>query len=333
MTDFSPKHTLRDAFERLARLSGWKSSTAADYRALVKQWELRHDGTAGPDLREVTEDDWIEFVLAVPQWMSDRTRTKHAGNLQKLLNSACLRTPGTKYGRAPGEAILTQAPVLVLPQATTERSTTQTWRYQTIDVEAMGALYAAAGKQPGIERIRWQGILALMWFCGPRRTDALLMPWDAVDLDHKMLAYVESKTEHEVGPLPLPRWMVSHLKALRTVGFTGTLFGFTKSDISNACDHIYPMIYRLYRLAGVNVLNSSTGTQRQPLHGLRSACVTNWRGHAPDLQKFVTGHSQGSDVSAAVYDRSGPRLKRAVDTLPVPDAFRKQRRVRRKAAA
>lgn len=333
VTDHTPKHTLRDAFERLDRLSGWSPATAADYRALLRQWESRHEGQPGPDLRQVTEDQWVEFLMSVKTWATDRTRSKHAGNLQKLLTSTGVRTPAAKYGRAPGEQILETVPVLVLPTKSVERSTTMTWRYQTIDCEAMGELYAAAGRLPGLDRIRWQAILALMWFCGARRTDALLMPWEAVDFDHKVLAYVESKKGNEVGPLPLPRWMLNHLRALRNAGFRGTLFGFSKSDITNANDHIYPTLYRIYRAAGVEVLKSSTGTQNQPFHGLRSACVTNWRGHAPDLQRFVTGHSQGSNISAAVYDRVGQRLKKAVDTLPVPDAFRKQIRIRHKRNA
>ena len=329
MTEPTLKHTLRDTFDRLSRLSGWAKATTADYQALLRQWELRHAGELGPDLRDVTEDDWIEFLMSVDQWSTNRTRTKHAGNLQKLLNSAGVRTPSAKYGRAPGSEILSQVPVLVLPQQSAERRTTGTWRYQTIDVTAMGALYAAAGRQPGIERIRWQGLLALMWFCGPRRTDALLMPWKAVDLQRRLLAYVESKKGHEVGPLPLPRWMVNHLRALKKAGFHETLFGFDRNDITHACDRIYPTLYRIYRRANVEVLRSSTGTRKQPFHGLRSACVTNWLGHAPDLQKHVTGHSHGSNVSSGVYDRAGPRLRKAVDTLPVPDSFRRALRVRR----
>ena len=327
------KVTLRDAFERLESLCDWSAGTVGNYQSLLRQWESRHKGQPGPDVREVSEDEWVAFLMAVPQWSQQATREKHAGNLQKLLTSLGCRTSAAKFGMQPGTQILDQVPVLVLPQKTRERATTQVWRYQTVDVAAMSRLYAAAGRLPGLDRIRWQGLLALLWFCGPRRTDTLLMPWEAVDFDHRVLAYIESKEQHRVGPLPLPRWMISHLKALQTAGFADTLFGFTTSDVTNACDDIYPTLYRIYRQAGVEVLRSSTGTRRQPFHGLRSACVTNWRGHAPDLQKFVTGHSQGSDISAAVYDRVGPRLKKAVETLPVPDAFRTQVRVRRRKGA
>lgn len=325
--------TLRDAFERLEKLSGWAPATTGAYRSLLRQWEARHDGERGPNLRDVTEDQWVEFLVSVKSWATPQTRAKHAANLQKLLCSVGARTPAAKYGMAPGTEVLAQVPVLVLPQQVKERSTTLVWRFRTIDVESIGKLYDAATRLPGLERVRWQGLLALLWFCGPRRTDALLMPWEAVDFRTRTLAYIESKKQHPVGPLPLPGWMLTHLRALEKAGFGETLFGFTPSDITNACDSIYPTLYRLYRQAGVDVLTSSAGSRRQPFHGLRSACITNWRAYEPALQKFITGHSLGSDVSAGSYDRVGQRLKRAVEKLPIPDNFKGQRRVRRRLPA
>lgn len=308
--------TLAAALALLEPQEAWAPSTRGEYHGLIRRWQEYHNG-AGPAVVDITEEMLLAFLDAVPTWQTHRTRNKQLTYLTKILQAVAPKTGRTKYGMRQGRAWLLEVPYVRLPKKP-RPTTTQTWRLDNITVDDMARLYCVAGMMP--DALRWQTLLVLVWLFGPRRADLLLMPWEALDFEQQTLSYIETKGGHPVGPLPVPEYALAHLRACRKQDWPHSILKFTRNDVRKGTNNVYPTLYRIYEQAEVKVPRDKAN-RRIPLHGLRAACITNWKGHAPGLQRFVTGHQHGSDVSDENYARIGGQMREQIQTLPVPDEF------------
>jgi len=314
MTAGQPSRKLVDAFNVLQPQESWKPSTISEYRAVVRRWQEFHEGP-GPDVQHITEEMLLEFVQSVKSWASYSTRIKQLLMIQKILKAVAPRQARSRYGMRKADSWLEELPYPRLPKPP-KPTTIQTCYQEPLTVADIGKLYVAAEQLD--EPIRWRTMLVLAWVYGPRRSDLLLMPWDAIGKD-QTLCYRETKGGNQVGPLPLTDYVIAHLCQCRKQQWAGSILGFTYEELRNRGTRIYAIVYELYRLAGVEVLKNSGG-KRVPFHGLRSACITNWTDHAPGLQRPVVGH-QTKDVSDNHYRRTGRIIKEKIITLPIPHVF------------
>lgn len=312
----APGIYLGDLLDDLRPRAGWSDSTASDYASLVRRWEAYHGGR-GPDVRQIRDDDFLSFAQSVEAWRSRRSLAKNWTYYHRLLRSGAPRAAGNPLGRPPGEAVLGCVPYCRLPAGTDCMDVDRYVSYlEPLDVDAIGRLHAACDSAEVFSPDVWRAQIVLLWFYGLRRDDLLGLTWS--NFTRGYLAYKEAKRSKPV-VVPIAAAVSQHLERLPRAAGDDRIFAEIRDwHRRNPMRSLYPELGRIYSRAGVEPLR--TGGRRLWYHGLRSACVSAWKAHAPGYQRFVTGHAR-NDVSDDHYARVNQHLRAKVKTYPCPPEF------------
>lgn len=313
-------YTLRQAFELILlpvlTIKGRADSTIQGYSTTLRWWERLTDD---PPISEITDETLLRFHMTLPdETHGPRSRNKHTINVEAILRICGPRDSRNKRGRG----ILDSVPFC-------ERATVGApqKRRRIVPPDAWASIYDCSSiatwpRHPAVPApLVWRCLWVLLGTFGPRRTNAFLMPADAVlrqprhpapEIDVESpsgwLNFLPTKTRGSRPQdltLPLSAVLRAHLDALGPR--KNRLFPFSTCT-------------RDWRAWAIRIQAAAGIAEPYTFQDFRKTCNVVWNrlGGRKTLGRFVLGQ-MARDVNTQFYEDFTADVTALVGSFPYPE--------------
>lgn len=292
---------LRQAYELVAKPSlsiNSAKSTMQEYKACIKRWEEYSDN---PPLLQIDDAACDAFTQAVidADLVENTTYNKWARHLKAIFNRLGPRDSRNKLGKG----IIPSVPILqILNEELTEP--------KVIPLEHISKMYDACHvakwpNRPGVlPALRWRTLLTILYNCGPRRDDALLLMPSSLQ-PNGSLRWIAKKTRKKQS-VPLNPVVHAHIACLPQDGFS--LLGM---PVTNRRD-----FYGTWRA----IIREAEVPNYVP-KDFRKTCATELDLQIEGAASWVLGHAD--TVTRKHYINPSEKVTKAVMAMRQPEAFKR----------
>lgn len=163
----------------------------------------------------------------------------------------------------------------------------------------------------------WRTILLMFWLYGPRTQDLFRLRWDSIYASSMLIRFEAMKTKKLQG-LPLTPLVFESIRALRGLDPIYVFPLRTKGHFSLRNNCWIPGYYTAWRAH----IQPAAGIGEPVLFkNFRETMVTNLNAVEPSLGNWIAGHYMPG-VSAQNYDLPTQRIRRAIESVEIPNCFR-----------
>lgn len=305
---FSPDNTyplpsdmsLRQGFDLVARPTFLNASKATlwEYSNAINRWE---EFTDNPPVTQIDDAACDSFTQAVmdSEVVANTTYNKWARHLRGVFNRLGPRDSRNKLGKGV-------MPLIPIIQFLNEELNDP----RVIPLEHLSRLYEACEvatwpRRPGATpALRWRCLLVLLYNCGPRRDDALLLTRESLQANG-MLRFTAKKTRKKQC-VPLHPVVHAHFALLPHDNFS--LLGMPTTNRRD--------FYATWR-----AIIKAAGVPHYIPKDLRKTCGTELDLQFEGAAGWVLGHSE--NVTRKYYINPNEKVTKAVLAMRQPEAFLK----------